>query len=87
MEDWVRVAVVILSPLVSGLVIWVWRLWESHSAHKLHVAETYIKKTEITERLSEQTLRINEVRDAVNRLTALVLEAVSGAKHRAQRRD
>lgn len=37
----------VISAAVVGLVVWLWLLWLSHNAHKLHVAETYAKKPEI----------------------------------------
>lgn len=42
------------SVLASALVVWVWALWRSHTDHKLHVAEHYVRRPEMDQ--IEQTL-------------------------------
>lgn len=46
MAEWIGMVVGVLSIAVAGLIAWIWQLWSSHNAHKLHVAEKYVGREE-----------------------------------------
>ncbi len=44
MEIYIQLLIYLAPVAIVGLISWVWLLWVSHYKHKLHVAETYVKK-------------------------------------------
>jgi len=68
-QQFLGIAVSILIPAVTGMLLWVWALWQSHHALKLKVAEEYPK----AQALDEIKKDVRELRDVVYRI-ALKME-------------
>lgn len=49
MNDIVKLIIDVMTVIVPALFVWVWALWVSHNRHKLHVAETYVRRPEVEE--------------------------------------
>lgn len=61
MEEVLRIVVPVLSAAVTGLVWWVWSLWQSHNDFRLKVTEEYIRR----EALKEFKEDLHQVRQLV----------------------
>lgn len=65
---------------IVGLIGWVWALWRSHMNFKVHIAETYVRHTEI-EDVKESVKAVDAKLDrAVVELTK-TLQEVLGLCH------
>lgn len=64
MQHYVAPILSLMGIGISGLVVWVWALWKSHTDFKLKVSDDYMKASSINELKSE----IHALRDLVYRI-------------------
>lgn len=48
MNEYLTLLQYLVGPAILGVVAWVYSIQRSHEAHKLHVAESYVRHPDLT---------------------------------------
>lgn len=71
MNEYLTLLQYLVGPAILGLVAWVYSIQRSHEAHRLHVAESYVRHPELTKMetvMSEIQHQLAEILKTVHEL-------------------